>query len=65
MEVYYDDPSLYSGEILVLVEWFDSFLEEVQGWGCEPIAVFVEAKERLMKKFEMTCTVSDEMDSHT
>ena len=57
MRPYYDDPTLEPGEILVLVEWLDSFLEEVQGWGCEPVAVFVEAKERLMQKFESSCTV--------
>lgn len=59
MQPYYDDPTLEPGEILVLVEWLDSFLEEVQSWGCEPVAVFVEAKEQLMRKFESSCTVGD------
>lgn len=36
MQPYYDDPTLEPGEILVLVEWLDSFLEEVRGWAASP-----------------------------
>ena len=57
MECYYNDPTIEPGDILVLVEWFDSFCEEVASWGGETVPVFVEAKERLIEKFRITCTV--------
>ena len=57
MEPFYDDPTLEPGEILVLVEWLDSFCEEVKSWGGADVPVFVEAKKRLMDKFELACTV--------
>ena len=56
MEPFYDDPTLEPGEILVLVEWLDSFCEEVKSWGGADVPVFVEAKKRLMDKFELACT---------
>ena len=57
MECYYNDPTIEPGDILVLVEWLDSFCEEIASWGGETVPVFVEAKERLIEKFRITCTV--------
>ena len=57
MECFYSDPTLETGDILVLVEWLDSFSEEVAAWGAEDIPVFVEAKQRLLDQFDMVCSV--------
>ena len=57
MECYYNDPLIEPGDILVLVEWLDSFCEEVASWGAESVTVFVEAKERLIEKFRVTSNV--------
>lgn len=57
MECYYNDPTIEPGDILVLVEWLDSFCEEVASWGGESVPVFVEAKERLLEKFKISCSV--------
>ena len=57
MQSYYNDPTSEHGDILVFVEWLDRFCEEVASWGGEPVPVFVEAKERLIEKFRITCTV--------
>ena len=57
MECFYSDPTLETGDILVLVEWLDSFSEEVASWGAEDIPVFVEAKQRLLDQFDMVCSV--------
>ena len=40
-----------------LLEWLDSFCEEVKAWGSDDIPVFVEAKKKLLGKFELVCTV--------
>ena len=57
MEVYYNDPTLEPGDVLVLVEWLDSFSEEVSSWGAQDIPVFVDAKKRLLGKFDIACKV--------
>lgn len=57
MECYYNDPTIEPGDILVLVEWLDSFCEEVASWGGESIPVFEDAKERLIEKFKVTSNV--------
>ena len=57
MEVYYNDPTLEPGDVLVLVEWLDSFSEEVSSWGAQDIPVFVDAKKRLLEKFDVACKV--------
>ena len=57
MECYYSDPTLEPGDILVLVEWLDSFSEEVSSWGADDIPVFVNAKKRLLHQFDVACTV--------
>ena len=59
MECFYSDPTLETGDILVLVEWLDSFSEEVASWGAEDIPVFVEAKQRLLDQFDMVCSVGE------
>lgn len=41
----------------MLLEWLDSFCEEVKAWGSDDIPVFVEAKKKLLGKFELVCTV--------
>ena len=57
MEYYYESQGLEPGEILVLLEWLDSFCEEVKACGSDDIPVFVEAKKKLLGKFELVCTV--------
>ena len=57
MEFFYESQQLEPGEILVLLEWLDSFCEEVKAWGSDEIPVFVEAKKKLLGKFELACTV--------
>ena len=64
MECYYADPTLEPGEILVLVEWLDSFSEEVASWGAEDIPVFVDAKKRLLHQFDVACTVRTDSCIH-
>ena len=48
MEFFYESQQLEPGEILVLLEWLDSFCEEVKAWGSDEIPVFVEAKKKLL-----------------
>lgn len=57
MEYFYENQSLEPGDILVLLEWLDSFCEEVKVWGSDEIPVFVEAKKKLLSTFELVCTV--------
>ncbi|KAK8814278.1 hypothetical protein WA158_008140 [Blastocystis sp. Blastoise] len=51
LESIYNNANLEPSEILSLIEWLESYNDEIVQWGCKEIDEFYGAKGRLMGKF--------------